>query len=105
MMKEDETIYEYNARVYDISNESLTLGEPIANAKLVSKILRTLLDRFSMNVTTIKKTHDLEEMRLDELMGSLKTFEMNLKENEPENKIKGVALKAEVLMRQRKIKT
>ena len=46
IMLEDETISEYNNRIYDISNKSLTLEDPIANAKLVSKVLRFLPDRY-----------------------------------------------------------
>ena len=48
-----------------------------------------------MKVAATEETHDLEEMRIDELFGSLKTFEMILKENEPEKKNENVALKAE----------
>ena len=38
-MEEDETIGEFSARIYDISNESFALKEPIDDAKLVSKVL------------------------------------------------------------------
>lgn len=33
-------------------------------------------------------------MKLDELLGYFRTYEMNLQEREPEKKSKGVALKA-----------
>ena len=39
-MKDEETIEEYGARIYDIFNE-FSLGETIDNARLVSKVLRT----------------------------------------------------------------
>ena len=46
----------------------------------MSKVLRTLLERFSMKVLAVEETHDLKMMELDELLGSLRTYEMNLKE-------------------------
>lgn len=41
-MQEDETIVEFNVRLRDVFNKSLTLGEKISEEKLVRKILRSL---------------------------------------------------------------
>ena len=50
------------------------------------KVLRSLIENFSMKVTTIEEAQDVKNMRLDRLMGSLKTFEMHLNEKESEKK-------------------
>ena len=81
----------------DIANESFALGEKIPEAKLVSKTLRSLPQRFAYKVTAIEEAKNIETMRLDELMGSLRTFEMNLSQNKKENEIsQGIAFQAEV---------
>ena len=58
-MKEDETMAELSARIYDISNESFYLGEPIKDAKFVSKVLRSLPEGFDMKVVVVEETHDV----------------------------------------------
>ena len=94
-MHEDETIGEFNARLCDIANETFMLGEKISEEKLVRKTLRSLPKRFAYKVTTIEEAKDMTAMKLEELMGSLRTFEMNLEEERGEKKVKGIALKTE----------
>ena len=48
----------------------------------ISKVLRTLPERFTMKALAIEETHDLTTMKLDELLRSLRTYEMNLREKE-----------------------
>ncbi|XP_024023122.1 uncharacterized protein LOC112092104 [Morus notabilis] len=95
-MHETETISKFNSQC-DITNESFTLGAKIPEAKLVSKTLRSLSQRFAFNVTTIEEAKNTETIRLDELMGSLRTFEMNLSQNKKEKGIsQGIVFQAEV---------
>ena len=42
--------------------------------------MRSLPKRFSYKVTTIKEAKNIITMKLEELMGSLRTFEMYLEE-------------------------
>ncbi|CAM8880280.1 unnamed protein product [Rhodiola kirilowii] len=74
-MKEDETIADFNTIVLDIANESFALGEPICEERLVRKVLRSLPQQFAMKAVAIKEAQDVKTMRLDELMGSLRTSE------------------------------
>ncbi|KAH6785269.1 hypothetical protein C2S51_037724 [Perilla frutescens var. frutescens] len=67
-MEETESIGEFNARLRNISNESFALGE----------------------------AKDIKSMRLDELMGSLRTFKMNLEDEGSSSRKKGITLKTEV---------
>ncbi|CAM8948955.1 unnamed protein product [Rhodiola kirilowii] len=95
-MQEDETIADFNTRVLDSSNEAFALGEPLSEEKLVRKVLRSLTKRFTMKALAVKKVNDVKTMRLDELMGSLQTHEMDMNQENQLVKDKGIALKAEV---------
>ena len=75
----------------DIVNSNFNLGESISNWKMVRKILRSLLDRFRAKVTAIEESKDVDSLKIDELVGSLQTFEMMLVSP---RKAKGIALKA-----------
>jgi hypothetical protein len=61
------------------------------DVKLICKILRSLLERFRIKVTTIEESKDLEELKIEELVGSLQTYELSLA---PVKKLKTIALKA-----------
>ncbi|CAM9000726.1 unnamed protein product [Rhodiola kirilowii] len=95
-MQEDETIADLNTRVLDISNESFALGEPMTEETLVRKVLRSLPKRYAMKALAVKEAHDVKIMRLDELMGSLHSHEMEMDEQEQLMKVKSVGLKVEV---------
>ncbi|MCI10090.1 gag-pol polyprotein, partial [Trifolium medium] len=75
-MDEDETISEFNTRLRDIADSSFALGEKMSEGKLARKILRSLPKRFDMKVTAIEEAQDLSTRKVDELIGSLQTFEM-----------------------------
>ncbi|CAM8940621.1 unnamed protein product [Rhodiola kirilowii] len=95
-MKEEETIAEFNARILDLSNEAAALGKPIEEERMASKVLRSLPSRFAMKVTTIEEMHDISKLKLEDLMGSLRTYEMNQLQDVQPRGGKGIALKAEV---------
>jgi hypothetical protein len=75
----------------DLRNSTVSLGKPISDVKLIRKILRSLPERFRIKVTTIKERKDLEEMKIEELVGSLQTYELSLPQVK---KLKTIALKA-----------
>ncbi|KAK2396393.1 gag-protease polyprotein [Trifolium repens] len=93
-MEDEETISEFNTRIRDIANSTFALGEKIPEEKLARKILRSLPKRFNMKVTAIEESQDLSTMKVDELIGSLQTFEMSL-DDKPEKKMKNLAFKSE----------
>ena len=86
-MLEDETISNFNSKLCDIANEAFTLGEKYSETKLVRKTLRSLPERFAYKVAAIEEAKDISTMKLDELMGSLQTFELNLSQNRKEKSI------------------
>ncbi|CAM8999769.1 unnamed protein product [Rhodiola kirilowii] len=95
-MQEDETIADFNTRVLDIANEAFALGEPMTEETLVRKVIRSLTKRYAMKALAVKEANDVKTMRLDELMGSLQTHEMDMNEEDELVKDKSVGLKTEV---------
>jgi hypothetical protein len=90
-MLEEETFGEFYSKTSDLRNSMVSLGKPITDVKLIRKILRSLPERFRIKVTTIEESKDLEEMKIEELVGSLQTYELSLP---PVKKFKTIALKA-----------
>jgi len=75
----------------DLRNSMVSLGKPVSDVKLICKIIRSLLERFRIKVTTIEESKDLEEMKIEELVGSLQTYELSLPRVK---KLKTIAMKA-----------
>jgi hypothetical protein len=90
-MLEDETFGEFYSNMSDLRNQMVSLGKTVSNVKLIRKILRFLPKRFRIKVTTIEEGKDLEEMKIEELVGSLQTYELSLP---LVKKLKTIALKA-----------
>lgn len=91
-MKEDEEISQFNAKLSNLVNIMRSLGEDIPESKVVKKVLRSLPKRFRPKVTIIEESKYLEVMKLEELIGSLQTFEATIKEP---IKNKDISLKVE----------
>ncbi|KAA0046626.1 gag-proteinase polyprotein [Cucumis melo var. makuwa] len=84
---EDEIVTEFNVLcVMDLANESFALREKLSNTNLVKKVLRTLPSRFNIKVTAIEEANDITTMKLDELFGSLRTFELSFDNNATKKK-------------------
>ncbi|MBA0708739.1 hypothetical protein Golax_023834 [Gossypium laxum] len=79
-MKDSETINEFYVKLCDLSNQVFDLGEEYSNSNLVRKVLRSLSERFFVKVTAIEKVKYLKCLRIDESIGSLQNFELNLDE-------------------------
>src|SRR4051812_31849231 len=89
-MRDDESIKDFHMNLLDIANTSGALGEKMSDEKLVRKILRSLPKRFDMKVTAIEEAQDISSMKVEELIGSLQTFEMGINE-QSEKKNKSIA--------------
>ncbi|GMH31502.1 hypothetical protein Nepgr_033345 [Nepenthes gracilis] len=90
-MKDDETFDEFYAQLNDIVNFTFNLGERIPKNRIVRKVLRSLPERFRPKVTAIKKSKDLDKLKIEELVGSLQTYEHTLPQSK---KNKSLALKS-----------
>jgi hypothetical protein len=86
-----KTFREFYSKMSDLRNSIVSLGKSVSYVKLIQKILRSFPERFRIKVTTIEESKYLEEMKIEELMGSLQTYELSLP---PVKKVKTIALKA-----------
>lgn len=77
-MLEEETFGEFYTKISNLKNSMESLGKQISNVKLIRKILRSLPERFKIKVTIIEESKDLEEIKIEELVGSLQTYEYSL---------------------------
>jgi len=90
-MLDDETFEEFYSKMSDLRNSMVSLGKSVSNVKLIQKIIRSLLERFRIKMTTIEESKDLEDMKIEELVGSLQNYELFLP---PVKKVETIALKA-----------
>ena len=89
-MGDDEAFDSFYGKLNEIVIAKLNLREKIEDDKVVRKILRSLLESFGAKVTTIEESKDLDEIKIQELIGSLETYELGL----PSHKLsKSLALK------------
>ena len=77
-MSDDELFDSFYGRLNEIVITKLNLGEKIEDAKVVRKILRSLPKSFWVKVIAIKESKDLDEIKIQELIGSLQTYELGL---------------------------
>ncbi|RVW97887.1 hypothetical protein CK203_021215 [Vitis vinifera] len=95
-MKENETIVEMITRFTDIVNGLEALGKTYKESEKVMKILRSLPSKWHTKVTAIQEAKVLTKLPMEELIGSLMTYEINLtkklQEGEDKKK-KNIALK------------
>jgi hypothetical protein len=82
-MKVDETIGKYFLRVEEQVNAMIGLGEKIEDISLVQKILRTLPNRFNPKVSAIEEINDLKALSIDQLLGTLISYEMRIGKDKP----------------------
>jgi hypothetical protein len=90
-MLEEESFNEFYTKISDLRNSMINLGKKTSDAKIIKKILRSLLERFRIKVSTIEERKNLNDMKIEELVGPLQTYEFS---SPPLKKIKSIALKA-----------
>ena len=77
----------------------LKTGNRVREEDKVSKILRCLPPKWNSKTEVIEEAKNLKELPLEELIGSLMTYEMKIarqeKETQEESKKKSIALKAQ----------
>ncbi|GAB2298642.1 hypothetical protein Dimus_038539 [Dionaea muscipula] len=78
-MKKEESIFEMFTRFTNIINGLSALNKKISNKEKVFKILRSLPNEWEAKYTTIIESKDLATFTMNQLMGSLIAYELNLK--------------------------
>ncbi|XP_070682364.1 uncharacterized protein [Malus domestica] len=90
-MSDDESFSDFYAKLSVIVNGCHNLGDSILEHRIVKKILRSLPMRFHAKRTAIEESKDLNTYKLEQLIGSLQTYELELPDSK---KMKIIALKA-----------
>ena len=90
-MSDDESFDEFYVKLNDIVNSAYNLGEIYDQPKIVRKILRFLTKDFRSKVTAITESKDVDSIPVNELIGSLQSYELDLPKT---NKSKSMALKS-----------
>ena len=70
-MSEDESFDSFYSKLNEVVIDKFNLGEKTEDLKVVQKILRSLLKSFRVKVTAIEESKDLDEIKVQELIGSL----------------------------------
>ena len=89
-MSEDESFDSFYSKLNEVVVSKFNLGEKTEDSKIVRKTLRSLLESFRAKVTVIEESKDLDDIKVQELIGSLQTYELSLP---TERKSKSLALK------------
>ena len=95
-MFDDESFDEFYAKLNDIVNSAYNLGEIYDQPKIVRKILRSLTENFRPKVTAITESKDVDSIPVDELVGSLQSYELDLPKT---SKSKSIALNQLMMLR------
>ena len=90
-MSNDERFNELYAKLNNIVNFTYNFGEIYDQSKIVRKILRSLTKVFRPKVTVITESKDVDSIHIDDLVGSLQSYELDLPKT---NKSKLMALKS-----------
>ena len=89
-MSDDDCFDEFYAKLNYIVNSAYNFGEIYDQPKIVRKILGSLTKDFRPKVTTIIESKDVDSILVDELVGSLQSYELNLPKT---NKSKSMDIK------------
>ncbi|KAH9781517.1 hypothetical protein KPL71_008504 [Citrus sinensis] len=94
-MEQNESVYSMYTRFTDIVNTLGVLGKTFSNSEKVKKIIRSLPKEWRPKRTAIEEAKNLNTLPLDDLIGSLISYEEDLAaEKGDEEKKKSIALKA-----------
>ncbi|KAH9781377.1 hypothetical protein KPL71_008441 [Citrus sinensis] len=94
-MEQNESVYSMYTRFTDIVNTLGALGKTFSNSEKVKKIIRSLPKEWRQKRTAIEKAKDLNILPIDDLIGSLISYEKDLvAEKGNEEKKKSIDLKA-----------
>ena len=70
-MSDDESFDSFYSNLNEVVIGKFNLGEKMEDSKVVRKILRSLPESFRAKVTAIEESKDLDEIKVQELIGSL----------------------------------
>ena len=70
-ISEDESFDSFYSKLNEVVISKFNLGEKTKDSKVVRKILHSLPESFRAKVTAIEESKELDEIKVQELIGSL----------------------------------
>src|SRR4051812_32853272 len=93
-MNEGESIKDMYTRLTDITNSLIGLGKTYSSVDCVRKILLALTSDWEKKVTALEEANDLSTLSVENLIGNLMAYEVNLHERRKEkSRKKSIAFK------------
>ena len=80
-MKDLELVDQFLNQVMNVVNQIRSYGDDLTDQKVIEKILRSLSRKFDAIVVAIEESKDLITLSIDELMGSLLSYESRMNRN------------------------
>ena len=77
-MSDDKSFDSFYGQLNEVVIGKFNMGEKTEDSKIVRKILRSLPESFRAKVTAIEESKDLDDIKVQELIGSLQTYELSL---------------------------
>ena len=77
-MSEDEFFDSFYSKLNEVVVGKFNLGEKTKDSKIVRKILRSLSESFRAKVTAIEESKEIDDIKVQELIRSLQTYELSL---------------------------
>ena len=77
-ISEDESFDSFYSKLNEVVIGKFNLGEKMKDSKVVRKILHSLSKSFCAKVIAIEESKELNEIKAQELIGSLQTYELSL---------------------------
>ena len=77
-MSEDESFDSFYSKLNKVVIGKFNLGKKTEDSMIIRKILQSLLESFHAKVTAIEENKDLDDIKVQELIGSLQTYKLSL---------------------------
>jgi hypothetical protein len=80
-MKDGESVSDYFSRLLVIVNGLKRNNEKVDDIRVIEKVLRSLSSKFEHVIVAIEESKDLENLTIEELLGSLQVHEQGMQKN------------------------
>ena len=77
-MSEDKSFDSFYSKLNEVVVSKFNLGEKTEDSKIIRKILRSLPESFHAKVTAIEENKDLDDIKVQERIDYLQTYELSL---------------------------
>ena len=74
-ISDKEDLDDYLSKFFDMINNLKSLGEDVTETRIVQKLLMSLSRRYKSIVSVIEETRDIEVLRTEEVVASVKVFD------------------------------